>query len=101
MRFFKFRLHANLTASLVKVGEYPRSILPAKASINQVANDDLPSGEMGMYIPAGEITGPFFSSLRSGDLNRAIFGIPEYTLMGTGIHLRPIGSPMPLRCWTR
>lgn len=79
VRLFKFRLHANLAASLVKVGEYPRAILHAKASVNQVNSEYLPAQEMGLYIPAGEIAAPFFWGGLAyegfGDLNRAICGV--------------------------
>ena len=81
VRLFKFRLHANLAASLVKVGEFPRAILHAKAAVNQVASDNLPQEEMDMFIPAGEIAAPFFWGGLAyeglGDLNRAIFGVGE------------------------
>ena len=82
VRTFKIRIHANLAAALVKVGDYRRATDHAREAIKQIITRQTPREEWeGLYVGAADGARPFlwgglaYEGL--GDLNRAIYGVGE------------------------
>ena len=80
VRTFKIRIHANLAAALVKVGEYRRATDHAREAIKQIITRQTPREEwQGLHVRAADGAKPFlwgglaYEGL--GDLNRAIYGV--------------------------
>lgn len=82
VRLLRIRLHSNLTAALVKVGEYEEATEQAKKAIKHLAVAETPAEKWEGSIPKLlEPALPFFWGGMAweglGDLNRALYGVGE------------------------